>query len=708
MALYAIVQIFLYILKNITNFNQQFMKRILKKTIFLITAGLGLLLSSCEKDFEVKEPEIENNQSQFEKLNGFFNADAKLIPNSQLPDAFTNQLFKVLNVSSNNKQSKLAILESYFESKASVIKVDGGIITYALPIKKNIKIKSKLKKGTFSKTIREVNCDEFLYEVFALNVDSNSGICGDLNLVSFATSYSSDSSGSSSGSGSFAPTSIYTTITNTSTGDSSTFSTPTSNSSFSNNNGVFSGIWTTITNITNSIGNFFNNIFRATKCHCAGGSTRKTSDISKENSFFVPACDCSNSDKKSQKSNSESIEFDFSIPLPDSFLTMATADDAPNCDCKFSKIDMKNASDAIKNDYFDCSCNSDSVEGIAILLELSFEQSEWLSSFENIEVKEQICKFVKENNYDAEAKVFAMKVINYCFENPVNSDSKTTSLFFKAVSATNIFQDNLTESFFQDNISYFSQDAQNQILIDPLLAAQIAQEYLIQRAVKKYLHPNWNEVQIYYSVLWDLRHMTLDAFGLIPVIGEVADLANGTLYTIEDDKVNAAFSFASAVPVYGWAAVGVKYAVKIKTVATIGTKVKLTWKVLVDGTIYFGSNSTCRAQLRKVLGLAVGNLNQAHHIIPLNKQTKSIVQKASKSGSAFHMNEALNGIPLSKAVHNGSHANYDLVIQTKFDQFDASNATPNECYDFLTDLIQDVRTWIANNPNTLINNIILQ
>lgn len=149
----------------------------------------------------------------------------------------------------------------------------------------------------------------------------------------------------------------------------------------------------------------------------------------------------------------------------------------------------------------------------------------------------------------------------------------------------------------------------------------------------------------------ELVHLGLDIFGLAPVVGEVADILNGTLYTITGETVNAAFSFASAVPGTGWAAVGVKYAVKLKTASSIGTKVLLTWKVLADGTIYFGSNSTCRAQLRKVLGLAVGNLDQAHHIIPLNKQTKSIVQKAAKSGNAFHLNEALNGIPLSTAVH---------------------------------------------------------
>jgi hypothetical protein len=324
----------------------------------------------------------------------------------------------------------------------------------------------------------------------------------------------------------------------------------------------------------------------------------------------------------------------------------------------------------------------------------------------NPDVNKNLTDYLDQNN-TPEAKAFAIETVNYFIANLVNSDSETNELFFKALRATNNFQDNLTESFVQDNISYFSQDLQNQILIDPLLAAQIAQEYLIQRAVKKYLHPNWNEVQIYYSVLWDLRHMVLDSFGLIPVFGEVADLANGTLYTIEGDKVNAAFSFASAVPVAGWAAVGVKYAVKIKTVATIGTKVKLTWKVLADGTIYFGSNNTCRAQLRKVLGLAVGNLNQAHHIIPLNLQTNAIVQKAFKSADAFHLNEALNGIPLSTAVHNGSHANYDNIIFQKLKAFADSNpnATPKQCYDKVVDIINEIRTAIQNSPNTPINQL---
>jgi len=33
------------------------------------------------------------------------------------------------------------------------------------------------------------------------------------------------------------------------------------------------------------------------------------------------------------------------------------------------------------------------------------------------------------------------------------------------------------------------------------------------------------------------------------------------------------------------------------------------------------------------------------------------------------------------------------------------NATPNQCYDFLTNLIQNIRTAIQNNPNTPVNQL---
>ncbi len=68
------------------------------------------------------------------------------------------------------------------------------------------------------------------------------------------------------------------------------------------------------------------------------------------------------------------------------------------------------------------------------------------------------------------------------------------------------------------------------------------------------------------------------------------------------------------------------------------------------------------------------------------------------------MNEALNGIPLSTTVHNGSHGNYDAKIAALLNALPA-NATPTQCYNKVNEVINKVRTAIANNPNTPINQL---
>jgi RHS repeat-associated protein len=62
--------------------------------------------------------------------------------------------------------------------------------------------------------------------------------------------------------------------------------------------------------------------------------------------------------------------------------------------------------------------------------------------------------------------------------------------------------------------------------------------------------------------LGDIGHTVLDVAGMVPVIGEAADLVNGAWYAAEGDWVNAGLSFAGAIPFAGWAATGTKYAVK--------------------------------------------------------------------------------------------------------------------------------------------------
>ena len=195
-------------------------------------------------------------------------------------------------------------------------------------------------------------------------------------------------------------------------------------------------------------------------------------------------------------------------------------------------------------------------------------------------------------------------------------------------------------------------------------------------------------------------HIALDIVGLVPGIGEFADLANGIIYTIEGDGVNATLSFAATVPLAGWTAVGIKYAKKGIDI-TSNTRTTLHWVVKSGNIITFGN----RGQLRKVLNLATGDARQAHHIIPWGTSTHPAIQKAASNANAFHMNEALNGIPLNTSVHLGSHGNYDNLIRQRLDDI-PENATPDEAYEQVLEIIDDVRSAISANPNTHINNLV--
>ena len=128
------------------------------------------------------------------------------------------------------------------------------------------------------------------------------------------------------------------------------------------------------------------------------------------------------------------------------------------------------------------------------------------------------------------------------------------------------------------------------------------------------------------------------------------------------------------------------------------------FKSFSNGIIDFGYSN----QLRKVLGLT-DSAFQAHHLIPWSSRTKMAIQRAAKSGSAFHMNEALNGIAVAAWRNQPNHTTYNNVINGKLDAFrdDFPNATPQQCYTFLTNLIQNIRTWVINNPNSHLNDIVL-
>jgi hypothetical protein len=66
------------------------------------------------------------------------------------------------------------------------------------------------------------------------------------------------------------------------------------------------------------------------------------------------------------------------------------------------------------------------------------------------------------------------------------------------------------------------------------------------------------ESKIIYETFKDIIHLSLDGLGLIPFGGEVFDVINGYTYILEGDKTNAFLSFASAIPIAGYAASSVK------------------------------------------------------------------------------------------------------------------------------------------------------
>lgn len=213
-------------------------------------------------------------------------------------------------------------------------------------------------------------------------------------------------------------------------------------------------------------------------------------------------------------------------------------------------------------------------------------------------------------------------------------------------------------------------------------------------AVLRYNHPTWSDAKIYWEASKGIVHITLDAFGMIPVVGEIADLTNGVLYLIEGDGVSATLSFAATAPFVGWGATAGKYAVKL-TASTLGTKVRLTWRVLQDGTIYFGSTG---GKLRKVLGITDSTLH-AHHLIPWAMRNHELVQKAAKSGNAFHLNEALNGIPRPSGLHLTGHSAYNAKIFSILENYKNSINSIDEAYDFISGFADHIRTLINNNPN---------
>ena len=253
-----------------------------------------------------------------------------------------------------------------------------------------------------------------------------------------------------------------------------------------------------------------------------------------------------------------------------------------------------------------------------------------------------------------------------------------------------------------------SDDSRARAVYDELMASSafagvdpgaVAQEALILSKLYGEGTPTgWTMAKVVARAVWNVYiddvHTVLDLVGLIPGIGEPADLINGGLYVIEGDALNASISFAATVPVVGSIGTGGRL---ITRVASLARKADGTFLPLVyhnvNGIISFckgGGNAACRGDLRKVLGGVKGDGMHAHHILPIDVMDAEPVQQLARGGD-FHMNEALNGILIRAGDHLPGHAAYTIEIRRALESAHANGMWAG---DAIPQLIAEARAYI--------------
>ena len=216
------------------------------------------------------------------------------------------------------------------------------------------------------------------------------------------------------------------------------------------------------------------------------------------------------------------------------------------------------------------------------------------------------------------------------------------------------------------------------------------------------LHPLVQDARVFWAASSEMIHLGLDLIGLVPVVGEVADLTNGVIYVIEGDGLNATLSIASAIPFAGWYAAGIKMAKRADGLTFL---VKAS-----DDLITFGAYNS--AKFRQACGIAVGDATkQAHHLIPRGSQiiNHEVVQRAAQANinEGFHIDQALNGIAVATWRNQPNHTNYNNKIYEKLQFYiqQNPNATPTQCYNQLMIILNQAKQAVINNPNVHLNNL---
>ncbi len=306
---------------------------------------------------------------------------------------------------------------------------------------------------------------------------------------------------------------------------------------------------------------------------------------------------------------------------------------------------------------------------------------------------------------------FATLIDQQLTDNDYSEESKTTSKILIDLGRYNLLETAWDVDFASAATPHLESHYSccPSILMMPNFSLMFTKHTLANYVIIRQDNPGWSKLRCAWEAVQESVHTGLDVAGLIPVIGEVFDIGHGILYSIQGDGLNATLAFAAAVPFAGWAATTSKYLKKTIT-ALDGSSRTLKWVKLTNNVVAFGD----RRLLRKVLGLGSISADPrvAHHLIPWDHGIDDLVQKATQSTNPFHLNELLNGLPLTAIQHNsGGHALYNQKVKTKLTQLWNSNGqaamTPQTAEALVRSLANDIKTWILAHPNESINNIIL-
>jgi hypothetical protein len=347
--------------------------------------------------------------------------------------------------------------------------------------------------------------------------------------------------------------------------------------------------------------------------------------------------------------------------------------------------------------------NQDIINTYLFYNSLSPNQQSWAN--ENVDAYNQLIQYQIDNNWSDQSEEFAVELIDLA-NNEEDEELISNLINLSIVTKQNGYFENSFDTNYYNLINPYTEvDTQ---AYNPLWSVYFTTQCAIAR-YKLSQEPEWNNLYgwqqdtwVYWEASKEMLHLGLDLIGLVPVVGEVADLTNGVIYTIEGDGVNATLSFASTIPIAGWFSAGVKFA---KRADGLAYTVKAA-----NNLISFGAYNS--KKFRAACGIAVGDATkQAHHILPRGTQIieHEVVQRAAKAttNQGFHIDQALNGVAVATWRNQPNHNTYNNLIKNKLDDYldDFPNATPQQCYNKLVQIINQGKQAILNNPNTHLNNI---